>query len=145
MGQVLLKKNLKEKNQEFTDLDRLPPEVAIGILSHLNATDLCLAGCVWQHLANDQILWKGVCNSEFGYFPTKDLKASEYKKIFLQLDEATLTFNANPESGIQYLLQYNLIGNNPTEIAEFLYRNRKINWRRKRDYLQKRPDILQVS
>lgn len=44
------------------DLAKLPPEVAVQVLSHLDATDLCLAACVnefWCSLANVEILWKG--------------------------------------------------------------------------------------
>ena len=39
----------------------LPPELALEVLSKLNATDLCLAACVWQKLASDEILWQGLC------------------------------------------------------------------------------------
>ena len=30
----------------------------IQILRNLNATDLCLASCVWSDLANDEFLWQ---------------------------------------------------------------------------------------
>ena len=42
----------------FPDLSNFPPEVAVCVLSHLNATDLCLAACVWQHLADNELLWQ---------------------------------------------------------------------------------------
>lgn len=63
MGQfqgILAKKQpprSKEALQTFPDLDNLPPEVAVAVLSNLNATDLCLAACVWDHLANNNLLW----------------------------------------------------------------------------------------
>lgn len=44
---------------KISDLSQLPPELALQILKNLNATDLCLASCVWQTLANDEILWLG--------------------------------------------------------------------------------------
>ena len=44
---------------KISDLSQLPPELALQILKNLNATDLCLAACVWQTLANDEILWLG--------------------------------------------------------------------------------------
>ena len=47
--------------QQFPDLSHLPPEVALQVLKNLNATDLCLASCVWQQLASDNILWQGLC------------------------------------------------------------------------------------
>lgn len=43
----------------FPDLCELPPELGLTVLSYLNPTDLCLAACVWEHLANDQHLWYG--------------------------------------------------------------------------------------
>ena len=51
----------QEDETAVKDLDHLPPELAITILSHLDATDLCLAACVWQELATDNILWHGLC------------------------------------------------------------------------------------
>lgn len=50
-----------EEDQKFPDLGHLPPEIAIQVLKNLNATDLCLASCVWQQLASDNILWQGLC------------------------------------------------------------------------------------
>ena len=43
----------------FPDLSELPAELGLEVLKHLNATDLCLAACVWQNLAEDEILWQG--------------------------------------------------------------------------------------
>lgn len=48
-----------KEQHSFIDLEMLPPELGITILSYLNATDLCLAGCVWQELGNDEYLWQG--------------------------------------------------------------------------------------
>lgn len=48
-----------KEHHGFIDLEMLPPELGITILSYLNATDLCLAGCVWQDLGNDEYLWQG--------------------------------------------------------------------------------------
>ena len=44
--------------ETFPDLSNFPPEVAVCVLSHLNATDLCLAACVWKHLADNELLWQ---------------------------------------------------------------------------------------
>ncbi|KAG2465788.1 FBX8 protein, partial [Polypterus senegalus] len=55
----LLKARKAKEEQSFIDLERLPPELSITILSYLNATDLCLASCVWQDLGNDEYLWQG--------------------------------------------------------------------------------------
>lgn len=51
----------RPRRESFPDLAQLPPEVAVEVLSHLNATDLCLASCVndlWASLANVDVLWK---------------------------------------------------------------------------------------
>ena len=59
------------KGQKKTlDLNRMPPELAISVLRHLGATDLCLASCVWQQLASDNILWQGLCRWDLK--PEKD-------------------------------------------------------------------------
>lgn len=58
LGHLLRARKAKEE-QGFIDLDMLPPELGITILSYLNATDLCLASCVWQELGNDEHLWQG--------------------------------------------------------------------------------------
>lgn len=50
------------KLESFPDLATLPPELAVQVLSYLDATDLCLASCVnegWSSLANVELLWKG--------------------------------------------------------------------------------------
>ena len=50
-----------KQNDNLPDLAILPPEVAVEVLSHLDATDLCLASCVnelWCSLANVEVLWK---------------------------------------------------------------------------------------
>ena len=44
---------------QFPCLSALPPELSFIILSNLNATDLCLAGCVWDNLCRDEVLWQG--------------------------------------------------------------------------------------
>lgn len=55
----LLKARRSKEQEGFINLEMLPPELSFTILSYLNATDLCLASCVWQDLANDELLWQG--------------------------------------------------------------------------------------
>jgi len=50
---------VNQENDRFPDLADLPPELGLAVLSHLNATDLCLAACVWNDLAHDEMLWMG--------------------------------------------------------------------------------------
>lgn len=101
------------KGQKTLDLNRMPPELAISVLRHLGATDLCLASCVWQQLASDNILWQGLCRcssktltkmifldcrSQWHYASIYESEAPiRYRNLFLQLDEGTLTFNSDAE------------------------------------------------
>jgi len=56
--------------KQFPDLSQLPPELGLLVLSHLNATDLCLAACVWQNLGNDEILWhRFLATCFFNFYP----------------------------------------------------------------------------
>ena len=96
---------------KFPDLDQIPPELSLQILKYLNATDLCLAACVWSSLANDDILWQSLCRSTWGYASiynkkcvksimdareeASDSLSKTFRSIFMHLDEATLTFNAD--------------------------------------------------
>ena len=66
MGQLLHKLQTKgaegvDKNAvipvKFPNLAELPPELSLTVLSHLDATDLCLAACVWKDLGRDDVLW----------------------------------------------------------------------------------------
>lgn len=86
----------------FYDIRRLPPELAMRILGYLNATDLCLAACVWHHLAIDEHLWKRLCKNTWKYTTLYKNKKGllhdlpwSWRRIYLLLDEATLTFNAD--------------------------------------------------
>ncbi len=56
----LLRVRKGKEEQGFIDLEMLPPELSITILSYLNATELCLASCVWQDLGSDEYLWQGL-------------------------------------------------------------------------------------
>lgn len=69
----LLRVRKGKEEQGFIDLEMLPPELSITILSYLNATDLCLASCVWQDLGNDEYLWQGSVRSPSGSHPLKRL------------------------------------------------------------------------
>ena len=61
MNSCVKRQQPQQLNATFPDLRKLPPEVAIAILANLNATDLCLAACVWSELGTDEVLWKRYC------------------------------------------------------------------------------------
>lgn len=102
--------------QSFPDLVQLPPEIALTVLSNLNATDLCLAECVWQQLASDDILWQGLCKEQWpitNVYSRNQEDRKPFKRVFLLLDEGTLTFNSDADQVIlkqgwqmSYYLQY---------------------------------------
>lgn len=166
-------------NGRIPNLSDLPPELSIQVLSHLNATDLCLAACVWQQLATDEILWSGLCRSTWQYAsiysvmranarcqardeenedcdndhdedgdaimsdPCNDTEVISYRRLYLLLDEASLTFNADPERGIEYLLKHQLIVDDAEEIARFFNGTTKLHKHQQKQYLEKRHDVLQ--
>ena len=82
-----------------------PPELSLNVLKNLNPTDLCLAACVWRELARDQVLWQSLCYAHWGYTSiylrtrNSNLINSNfsYHKLYLQLDEGTVTFNADAD------------------------------------------------
>ncbi|KAK0062148.1 F-box only protein 8 [Biomphalaria pfeifferi] len=130
----------------FPDLADLPPEISLEVLSHLDATDLCLASCVWSHLANDEFLWQGLCRSCWGsvtiYNRTRQDDFS-FKQLFMLLDEASLTFNSDPFAGINYLTSKNILDDKPLEIAKFLHTTKRLWPSKKLEFVQKRPDVLE--
>ncbi|CAF1214684.1 unnamed protein product [Adineta ricciae] len=129
---------------KISDISQLPPELALQILKNLNATDLCLAACVWQTLANDEILWLGLCKSNWGYASVYKRARDEgisFRRIYLQLDEGTLRFNAG--QGLQYFLENRLIDDVCEEICQFFHNTRKLRSVEKRKLLQTRRDILE--
>lgn len=144
IGQLLRARKGKDQ-QGFIDLEMLPPELSITILSYLNATDLCLASCVWQDLGNDEYLWQGLCKSTWGHCSIYNRRLPpgfSYRKLYMQLDEGSLTFNANPLEGITYLMSKGILVDHPKEIAKFIFYTRMLNWKMLRIYLDERRDVL---
>jgi len=130
----------------FPDLSQLPPEIGLEVLKNLDATDLCLASCVWEQLANDQLLWQSLCRSCWGSVTLYSQATSQdfsYKQLFMALDEASLTFNTDPEQGIEYLTSKGILANQPIDIARFLHTTKRLWPNKKLEFLQKRPDVLE--
>ncbi|XP_043916357.1 F-box only protein 8 [Protopterus annectens] len=141
----LLKARKTRDEQGFINLEMLPPELSFTILSYLNATDLCLASCVWQDLANDELLWQGLCKSTWGHcsmYNKKHPPGFSYRRLYMQLDEGSLTFNANPDEGVYYFLSRGVLDDLPKEIAKFIFCTRTLNWKKLRIYLDERRDVL---
>uniref|UniRef100_A0A1I8FCI6 F-box domain-containing protein n=1 Tax=Macrostomum lignano TaxID=282301 RepID=A0A1I8FCI6_9PLAT len=79
-------------------------KLALAILSHLGPTDLCLAACVWGHLANDELLWQALCKNAWAYCTAYSVPGRSYRQLYLRLDEASLSFNADCFDGTKFLL-----------------------------------------
>jgi F-box protein 8 len=149
MGQLLDRKGAEptsNNNQvtKISDLSQLPPELGLQILKNLNATDLCLAACVWETLAHDEILWLGLCKSNWAYasiYSRARIEGISFRKIYLQLDEGTLRFNAG--QGLHYILEKGLVDDTCEEISKFIHHTRKLRAIEKRKLLQNRRDILE--
>lgn len=135
----------QKKCSQLPDLAYWPPELSLHVLSNLNATDLCLASCVWDELAKDDCLWHSLCYSQWGYlscyFKPKP-KNFSYHKLYLRLDEASVTFNADCHLGINYFIKYGLLHDDPQEIARFLHKAKPLDRTQVRYYLESRPEIL---
>lgn len=138
--------NGDNEETRFPDLSQLPPEIGLEVLKNLDATDLCLASCVWSQLANDQLLWQSLCRSCWGSVSLYSKVTSQdfsYKQLFMALDEASLTFNTDPEQGIEYLTSKGILNNQPIDIARFLHTTKRLWPNKKLEFLQKRPDVLE--
>eukprot|EP00092_Neocalanus_flemingeri_P097554 GFUD01124333.1.p1 GENE.GFUD01124333.1~~GFUD01124333.1.p1 ORF type:complete len:346 (+),score=64.21 GFUD01124333.1:56-1039(+) len=137
---------LQEEQEKFPDLSKLPPELAINVLRHLNATDLCLASCVWQQLATDNILWQGLCRTQWQYasiYNDTSKKPLLYRNVYLMLDEGSLTFNSDASQGMNYFITKGLVKNDPYEIARFIHGTSSLVKSKVRQYVQGRQDIVE--
>jgi len=133
----------EETLDRFPDLSNLPPELAIQVLKNLNATDLCLAACVWQQFATDNILWLGLCREQWQYTTIYNQnKALRYRDVFMQLDEGTLTFNSDPRQGMSYFIARGILRDDPLEIAKFIHGTQKLAKPQVRRFVQGRQDIV---
>jgi len=136
----------------YPDLTLLPPEVALQILSNLNATDLCLAGCAidaWSHMTDDDYLWLNLVKNEWKYASfvqdrILDHHWASFKKLYLVMDEAQLIFAVNPLKGIEYLQNNSVLSDHPSDIALYLHTTERLKREELCDYLLTyRPDVLE--
>jgi len=135
-----------ETEEKFPDLCNLPPELAMNVLKNLNATDLCLASCVWQQLATDNILWQGLCRSQWQYtsiYNDTSKKPLLYRRVYLMLDEGSLTFNSDASQGMNYFITKGLVKNDSYEIARFIHGTSSLLKSKVRQYVQGRQDIVE--
>lgn len=130
----------------FPDLSNFPPEVAVSVLSHLNATDLCLAACVWKHLADNELLWQSLAKSTWGYcsaYKRKYQGKLSFRELYMLLDEGTCLFNYDPHQGMLYFIAHNILEDSVVEVAKFINCSGVLNGKSVREYLNTRRDVLQ--
>nr|XP_032836817.1 F-box only protein 8 isoform X2 [Petromyzon marinus] len=111
----------------FPDLGLLPPELGLAILSYLDATDLCLASCVWSELGSAELLWQALCKSTWGHcslYRRPQPPGFSYRRLYLELDEGSLNFNAN--EGLDYLVSRSILDDDPGEFALFAFSTRTL-------------------
>ncbi|CAH1777137.1 unnamed protein product [Owenia fusiformis] len=141
-------KNGMAVTEKFPDIAQLPPELALLVLSKLDATDLCLAGCVWKDLGQVDILWQGLCKASWTschqYSVWKNSPRFSFKKLYLLLDEGCLTFNADWKQGMDYLLKHEIVTEDAMSIAKFFHGTYKLDRKQKMSFLETRPDVLDL-
>lgn len=124
------------------NLSSWPPELSLRVLSHLNATDLCLASGVWQELALDELLWHSLCRSNWPYASIYQRKIASFAKLYLWLDEGSVTFNADPSLGMRYLVCKGIVDDSPQEVARFLHHSKVLKRSQVLAYLQDHQQLI---
>ncbi|KAI6650623.1 F-box only protein 8-like [Oopsacas minuta] len=149
MGQSHTLYRNQSKSKPFPDLSQLPAELAVQVLSHLDATDLCLASCVneiWQQLADDNVLWLDLCKRRWGFTRQYDKPLSthfkNYKQLYLSLDTATLSCRTDMREGIVYLVDQEVLWDCIDDIALFILNTSSLSFSSLRRYLKEQPLLL---
>ncbi|KAK4470301.1 hypothetical protein MN116_005868 [Schistosoma mekongi] len=134
------------RQSEFVDLHHLPAELALNVLSRLNATDLYLASCVWYDLAYDELLWRSLCKASWPFCSayTNGVLHFElsFRQLYLKLDEARLTFNADAFEGMAYIFRHRLVDDNTDDLVNFFSYTSGLDPSQRRRYLETRPQVL---
>ena len=97
-------------SEGLPDLSKWPPELSLTVLKNLTATDLCMAACVWTELATDEVLWHSLSCSQWGYVSIYLKPKTDnftYHKLYLQLDEGSVTFNADSQMVCKQFIEIN--------------------------------------
>ena len=64
------------------------------------------------------------------------------RKVYLKLDEGTLTFNSDPHEGMRYFIDHGLVADTPASIAAFFDSTLKLDKGQVRNFLQGRKDVV---
>ncbi|CAH8563544.1 unnamed protein product [Heterobilharzia americana] len=135
-----------QRPSKFVDLHHLPAELALNVLSRLNATDLYLASCVWYDLAYDEVLWRSLCKASWPFCSAYENgvlnREPSFRRLYLKLDEARLTFNADAFEGMSYMFKNRLVDDNVDDLVAFFHNAVGLDPLQKRRYLETRPQVL---
>lgn len=66
-----------------------------------------------------------------------------YRRVYLMLDEGSLTFNSDASQGMNYFISKGLVKNDPYEIARFIHGTTSLVKSKIRQYVQGRQDIVE--
>ena len=69
---------------------------------------------------------------------------NSYKKLYLVLDNGTLTFAADPHEGVSYLAATGVLEDQPHSIAEFIHHTSLLDWRSLERFLRDRCECVCV-
>ncbi|KAM7540268.1 hypothetical protein Aperf_G00000041984 [Anoplocephala perfoliata] len=142
----LSKIGIENQSEVHFDLQKLPPELALAILSYLNPTDLYLASGVWWNLASSEYLWRGLCRTYWpfcsAYENWREKADFSFRILFLRLDEARLTFNSDAFDGMRYLHKNDILKDDVQHIALYLHVTPGLNPEQKRRFLEANPEVL---
>ncbi|KAA3675497.1 F-box protein 8 [Paragonimus westermani] len=113
----------------FVDLNLLPKELALNVLSNLNATDLCLAACVWRDLGSDDLLWQ------------------QYAWCFttLVILDYAIEHGLSAQSmrkGMRYMLKFELLSDDFDDLVSFFHTAVGLDPIQKRRFLLTRPLVF---
>lgn len=142
-------RHLRMSESKTCDLSNFPAEVSLKVLKYLDATDLSLASCVWSELGSDRSVWENLCRRTWkmpdSLYENKPENLT-WKELNLLLDECCVQFNVEPEWGLKFLDEKELLKRNDSKgIAQFINGTTRLHWHQVRNFLtlRKNTDVLE--
>ena len=112
-------------------------------------SDLSLASCVWSELGSDRSVWENLCRRTWkmpdSLYENKPENLT-WKELNLLLDECCVQFNVEPEWGLKFLDEKELLKRNDSKgIAQFINGTTRLHWHQVRNFLtlRKNTDVLE--
>ncbi|CAG5077428.1 Oidioi.mRNA.OKI2018_I69.PAR.g8712.t1.cds [Oikopleura dioica] len=140
-------RHLRMSESKTCDLSNFPAEVSLKVLKYLDATDLSLASCVWSELGSDGSVWENLCKRTWKIPDSLyKNKPKSWKSLYLLLDESCVQFNVEPEWGLKFLDEKELLKRTDSRgIAQFINGTTRLHWNQVRSFLtlRKNTDVLE--